>query len=317
MRLNTINSSKTMCTNCGTKVPLDMVARTQDRYRILCKACAQGVECPNCGRIVHNGFCVCLQETNPSNVLPYNATIPFEKRLLPGEPRDTICYGWEIESNINSRTNLESLLGRIDGYRGLILSVHDGTIGGMTEFVTQPMTLNFILANKGILKGLLDMIQHHNGTADIDGNVGGHIHVSREAFDSKSIYKIIKLIEDNNDFFIVVSGFKTIRLLQQARRLNTHAIYQLAKNKYDRDHHSWICLRNADTIEFRMFAGTLDIDKWILNTVLLEALILWANNTPNNDNTPESFFKYVDKELNRRPYTILRRIESVYNSLEA
>lgn len=182
---------------------------------------------------------------------------------------------WDDESGYDT-----SFLGRAKRH---VLDAHDdGSIEGNgfpVEIVTQPLLDN----RKQAIKALCNKIKERGG--NVNKSCGGHIHV-----DAKDLRT--KLDEDG----VEITAIKFLTLFEPAlyaitgkSRLNNAFCVPLYlhhidtkgemydKNGHLFDERYWSInlssLEEHGTLEFRLFAGTLEPDKWIARSAFAEAIV--------------------------------------------
>ncbi len=143
----------------------------------------------------------------------------------------------------------------------IIYAKHDGSLRNGMEFVTHPCTPQFHLSNIDYDK-FFKRVQGLNGKST--ANSGLHIHVNRNFFKGENeIAKIIRFVENNFDTLMLFAcrtdedskwchkyGLKVKELPQ---------IYAEAKSVNEKYRSINLC--PSDTVEFRMFRSTQDVER--------------------------------------------------------
>lgn len=223
--------------------------------------------------------------------------INFPKRTKK-TPKAMRFTGFEIECITekpwNDRENYDRYYSNYDanvlgGAKKFVLNIHDdGSVEGdgfPAEVVTQPLLEN----RKSAIKSLCDSVKKRGGY--VNRSCGGHIHV--DAKDLKS------LLRDEENMVIAV---KFLTLCEPAlyavtgkgrignsfcnplgMELRSEYDYDTNKEedfwddgdlKGDRYHSINFCaLEDHGTLEFRLFAGTLEHEKWIARAAFAEAIV--------------------------------------------
>lgn len=146
----------------------------------------------------------------------------------------------------------------------------DGSLGDGFEIVTHPMSIDYHCSNMPWDK-VLRAAREMGYTSHQAGTCGLHVHVSRKALGetdegrSAVIARILYFIEIHWGEILVFSRRTASQLRQWAKRYGCHRepseVLEYAYAAQDR--YSCVNLANDNTIEFRMFRGTL-----VLNTLL-------------------------------------------------
>ena len=168
---------------------------------------------------------------------------------------------------------------------------HDGSLDYGFEIISQPMTMNYIYEHKEDFKAILKYLddkgyQSHNG-----GRCGLHIHISKKAFgevDSDTLDKNIKKL------LLFTETYKN-ELITFSRRQNFHYcefISSKVKSSYDNmnkdiyyksgevlqglnkriNRYQVVNLENSNTIELRVFRGTLKFETFMATLEFVNSL---------------------------------------------
>jgi len=192
-------------------------------------------------------------------------------------------YGIELEidgageSDINART----LLDIANRDSALVYMKHDGSLEEGFEIVTHPMTLEFHKSSmpwQDVLQKAVEM----GYTSHQARTCGLHIHVNRNALgdtepnQDRAIARILWFFEKNWEELLKFSRRTPRQLERWAAR------YGLKERPMDilyhaKDHSAgrYVCvnLLNSDTIEFRIFRGTLKYNTLIATLELVDRII--------------------------------------------
>nr|WP_325196455.1 amidoligase family protein [uncultured Oscillibacter sp.] len=156
---------------------------------------------------------------------------------------------------------------------------HDGSLNDGFEIVTHPMTLEYHCKEmpwKAVLSKVksLGYLSHQAGTC------GLHIHVSRAAFGHSEaeqdavIARILYFFEKNWEELLKFSRRTPRQLEHWAARYgykeHPKEILDHAKKGYHGGRYSCVNLQNTDTIEFRIFRGTLKLNTLIATLQLVD-----------------------------------------------
>lgn len=147
-----------------------------------------------------------------------------------------------------------------------IYYMNDGSLCNGLEMITQPATYEYHVVNKENYEKLFNIITSHGFKSQSYQNCGLHIHFNKSFFESNLDLYTMNLL------YIIEKFWKEVVLLS---RRNYPSIVKWA-NKYDESpekiventkkqylslsRYRAINLTNTDTIEFRIYRGTLDIN---------------------------------------------------------
>ena len=161
----------------------------------------------------------------------------------------------------------------------MIYCKHDGSLDEGFEIVTHPMALEFHQKEmpwEAVMREAVTMgyRSHQCGTC------GLHVHVSRAAFGSThreqeaGIARVLYFFEKHWEELLKFSRRTPRQLERWAARygLKDHPmdILDHAKKGYGGGRYSCVNLKNSDTIEFRMFRGTLKYNTLLATLQLVD-----------------------------------------------
>lgn len=251
----------------------------------VCKDCADNaVVCHCCGRVTVTPRRVGLFDycpecaRNEAYVECYSHTYaePSDFRSIDGNGDSLGLYlGVELETEDDEQCDRGTwaCLARdaaelSDGHRNFVETKSDSTLSrNGVEIVTMPATPAYHL-NKGFWEKLTELGGERNVTAS--SNCGLHVHVNRSFFgndldeDSTTIERIVSRFKDQ---WVLLSNrecFNWCRILsdEELELFPEDCLRRKRKTAKDNKHcsHSYaINHGNRETIEFRFFAGTMDL----------------------------------------------------------
>ena len=280
-----------ICAHCGEHIYRDDNAG--DEHTPLCQSCYDRhyTSCERCGRIIHvddayyedddEDYPLCYDcHTHASWGKTIQDYYYKPEPLFRGDgPR---YFGVELEideageDNDSARRIMEIANG--NGLENLYCK-HDGSLNDGFELVTHPMTLEYHRNEMPWEKVLqeairLGYVSHQTTTC------GLHVHVNRDAFGASEaeqdavIARILYFFEKNWEELLKFSR-RTPRQLEhwaarygykdQPKELLDHAKKGCHGGRY-----TSVNLTNADTIEFRIFRGTLKYNTLIATLQLVD-----------------------------------------------
>ena len=188
----------------------------------------------------------------------------------------------------------------------------DGSLWGGFEIITQPMSYNFILDNKERFADLFNYLDLRGYTGEDNKSAGLHMHISRENLTDNDIENIVYFIENNLYDIHKLSRrpgdinryacsycFDSIEQYKQAKEIDGDLAYSEVMRLYNKKNYSryhMVNVTNDNTIEFRFFKSTLDIDNFIGSIQFINTLVNMAINGHLKDwHNVEDIVNYTDE----------------------
>ena len=280
-----------ICSHCGERIYWDDNAG--DERTPLCQHCYDRwyQSCSCCGRILHEDdvYYRSRDDDEPLCLTCYNREHDYRtiqdyyykpEPLFRGDgPR---YFGVELEideageDNDSARRIMEIANG--NGLENLYCK-HDGSLDDGFELVTHPMTLEYHMKEMPWAKVLqeairLGYVSHQTTTC------GLHVHVNRDAFGASEaeqdavIARILYFFEKNWEELLKFSRRTPRQLEHWAARYGykdqPKELLDHAKKGSHGGRYTSVNLTNADTIEFRIFRGTLKYNTLIATLQLVD-----------------------------------------------
>ena len=280
-----------LCDCCSTRIRRDD-AEGNDSL-ILCTRCYEDryTTCDECG---------CLIPTNDAyydddSDYPYCESCYQKLKERPihayGYKPDPIFYGsendlymgveLEIDRGGELDENAERLIDIANCSKNHIYCKHDGSLSDGFEIVSHPMTLEYHMSKmnwKEVFEKALEMHYASHNTA----TCGFHIHCSRYAFGEDSyvqdaaIGRVVFFVEKHWNELVRFSRRHADALERWAARYatispTTKETFKKAKDKH-MGRYVAVNLENYETIEFRLFRGTLRYETFIATLQLVSEI---------------------------------------------
>lgn len=288
-----LREATVVCERCGNRLwESDAIC---DDHISLCSHCYERYysSCADCGRIILE---------NDAHYFANDDDEPFcgncyERRERRNVIRDyyfrpdAIFYGigprffgveLEIDEGGEDNRNAAEILG-VANCNGLehAYAKHDGSLNDGIEIVAHPMSLEYHLQEMP-WKSILTKCKALGYTSHKAGTCGLHIHVSRAAF-GKSEYeqdaciaRILFFVEKFWDELLKFSRRTPRQLDRWAARYGFKDqpmdILNHAKKGTHAGRYTCVNLTNTDTIEFRMFRGTLKQNTFVSTLQLVDRI---------------------------------------------
>lgn len=180
--------------------------------------------------------------------------------------------GFELEMERNgSGTRIDTIVDRVSEMWGdFAYCKHDGSLNDGLELVTHPFTLEY--AHKHINWDLLDSIRRDGYRSWNTSTAGMHVHVNRATFTGPAhLFRFAQLIYKNEPTCTSFAG-------RTSSYATFHDGYQkgyLANVVKGRAHGSRgaVNMQNADTVEVRIFKGSLRYQRVLANLEFVNACV--------------------------------------------
>lgn len=276
-----LNSATVVCSRCGERIWRDENAG--DDNTPLCQSCYDRfyLSCSRCGRIIHQDDACYADgdEEDPlcsdcfSQLRSNRAIQDYYYKPTPifyGEGNRFFGVELEIDGGGELDSNAREILSAANGSgQEHLYCKHDGSLDDGFELVTHPMTMDYHLKEMpwgAVLRRAmeLDYFSHQANTC------GLHIHVNRNAFgDTENVQdaciaRILYFFEKNWEELLKFSRRTQHQLERWAARYGYKErpmdILDHAKKGGHGGRYTCVNLQNADTIEFRIFRGTLKLN---------------------------------------------------------
>lgn len=279
----------------------------------VCDYCSDNyVVCEDCGHIVnaddayyHNGCYYCEEcydddddeadyggDINEWNYKP--APTFYESK--DDDDDEYLYMGVELEVDKgNSPRSLASEL--YDDYKEIYCK-HDGSLSCGVEIVSHPCTLKYH-TNELDWKGVMNMALSRDFKSHDAGTCGLHVHVNRDFFGSRKddqdlqIAKIILIVNRFWDSHIVpFTRRRTGDIDQWAKKNNSGRIFKDDTSDEKRrktisgsggSRYVAVNLQNYNTIEFRIFRGTLKYSTFIATLQFVDTICRFAKTISIDD----------------------------------
>lgn len=283
-----------LCSRCGERIYRDDNAGNDDTP--LCQSCYDRYysSCIRCGVPVYNDDAFYAaddgDECEPLCYDCYHHTESGKPIHEYSYKPDPIFYGegdryfgveLEVDGAGELGSNARVLLTAANTQEEHAYCKHDGSLNDGIEFVTHPMTLRYhqdTMPWPGVLHAALDM----GYTSHLARTCGLHVHVNRTAFGDTEqqqdihIARILYFFEKHWEELLKFSRRTESQLRHWAARYGYKEqpmdILDHAKKGCGGERYSSVNLVNRETIEFRIFRGTLKLNTLIATLQLVDKI---------------------------------------------
>ena len=300
----------TVCSCCGDRIYRD--DSQGDGDITLCQHCYEYnyTRCDECGTLIHNDdvyydddsdypYCRdCYEKLQEASIKSYNYK---PEPIFYGSGDLFLGVELEIDKGGEYNDNAEELLAVANRRNEHIYCKHDGSINCGFEIVSHPMSLEYHIDNmnwNGVFEKAISMDYRSHQTS----TCGLHIHVNKSAFGINTeqredvISRIVYFVENHWNELLKFSRRTEININRWASRygISTTAkdTYKNAKDK-NKGRYTAVNLENNDTVEFRLFRGTLRYKTFIAALQLVYEICRFAIELDDKKMEGLSWSKFV------------------------
>ncbi len=301
-----------ICNHCGKVMWKDRAYGDNDI--LICETCFENYysTCEDCGRLLHNDdayyfdesdypYCrQCYDKINSYAIKSYN----YKPELIFYGSGDLfIGVELEIDKGGESNENAKVLLDIANQSWEHIYCKHDGSINDGFEIVSHPMSLDYHINRMNweeVFNEAVSMYYRSHQTS----TCGLHLHVNRSAFgDSEEeqedvISRIVFFVENHWNELMKFSRRSEATMNRWASR---YGISTTAKDTYknakDRCMGRYVAvnIENIDTVEFRLFKGTLCYKTFVATLQLVYEICRFAIQMTDKGMESLSWSEFVSK----------------------
>jgi hypothetical protein len=289
----------TFCTSCECEINRnsdDIRTGADDNY--YCSECFNerfGI-CEDCGEVFYtddlrtresDGYCFCEgcycedEEAGGERLVhdySYRPSPEFKKSKWEKEntedSKSSLFMGLELEVQRSSTekeasSKLVSFLRKEKVEKHYYLK-HDGSVPNGFEIVTHPFTLSY--AHKKMkLNKILKWMKEQKFTSEESGQCGLHVHISKNFFEDLEITKMRLFFKENENKLKEFSGRKGVG--ENYCRFETISTKDILNDSSQSGRYWALNLNSStDTVEIRMFRGTLNAERITAILQFVEAL---------------------------------------------
>lgn len=250
-----------ICEDCGEAVPYDDLTYSSRDCAYYCNDCIE-----NHTTDLIRGY----HDKNPNFA------------FIGGNAQDGVYFGFEIECVPKDWNDIEEV---VEGFeydfknkygessKNFGTFEEDGSLNDGVEFVTFPLDSDNMVPFIANVTNLLK----RNG-ADVDYSCGGHIHITRNEFTKAQLPKMLMFLQNNKRDVIRFSGRDVEEFNRWSKLYWTEYDYideEIALDYIynDTDRYRAINTQNINTIEFRLFDGTLSAYEILANVEFIKVLL--------------------------------------------
>lgn len=262
--------------------------------------------CEECGAIIAPGrnLCYRCREARDKYIDIHDYSYKPEPKFR-GDATNSIIPGYlGVELEVDNGGEDDDIATEVNDFIGYTYCKHDGSLNEGFEIVSDPATLEFHMSSKSGWEAASRYLLDKDYSSHYAKTCGLHVHVSRDAFgetfdeQEAAIARLVFLFEKHWDKLVKFSRRTEGQLLEWAWKYDRvkgesiTKLYEKAKGTYSR--YRAINLTNTNTVEFRMWRGTLNIETFMA-TLQLVALLVKYVTTHTTQQTALSSWKAITK----------------------
>ena len=281
-----LDEQTTVCSCCGERI---YKADNSGTDAIpLCEDCYDNhyERCTHCGALIHrrdtyyrgdDPYCYDCYHTLPAQGI--NDYYFKPEPIFYGTGKRYFGVELEVDEGGESDSNAERVLDIVNSGRELIYCKHDGSLNDGFEIVTHPMTLDFHENNMPWAE-IMEEVKKMGYLSHQAETCGLHVHINRTPFGNTeseqeaAIARVLYFFEKFWEELLKFSRRTQRQLDHWAARYGYKErpkdILGQAKGHNSAGRYTAVNLTNRDTVEFRMFRGTLKYSTLIATLELLD-----------------------------------------------
>jgi len=223
-------------------------------------------------------------------------------------------FGFELEiENVNCLIRNGTFASKVISLKWadkLLYCKEDGSLNNGFEIVSHPFTWGYFKQNRKNFSKLLQMIKDEGFQSFRPGTCGMHVHISKEAFVRKAhLYKFMKFYYDNYDFVFKISQRDEASTQNHCQWgcnkeiFNSNATIQKVYDNYNthNERYTAINLENSESVEVRIFRGTLNESDFFKNIEFCQATFNFTESSGIKDVSSKNFIKFIKNNIKTFP----------------
>lgn len=287
------------CACCGSLCASETYITVDGR---VCRYCYVDnyFQCEGCGEIRHNNayagdghyavYCNdCYSDEKITNLHShsYKPTPRFNGR-------GDLYFGIELECLAPDSVSGEDAVESLPTWA---YAKADSSLSGYgMEIVTHPVSWDFLCGHKNELRSKVFDLKAAGFRSYDTACCGMHVHLSRSAFSGLRLYRFLKLFYESSSLVLLISRRNKSQLSQWASVDTSESIAYKIKNKTNgkSGRYTAVNLKNAETIEIRIFRGTLSETGFWRNLEFVRAAYDYSGVAPTRTISAGNFLKWIE-----------------------
>lgn len=241
---------------------------TDDSNDTMCEICYNDLTtyCEDCDATYLNG-CEYNHDEEDSRLIHDYSYRPDPIFHSSEDENTRLYFGIEVETEVRggdygSRRMAAEFASRLEIERLAYLK-SDGSLECGFEIVSHPMTHNYFMKDASAFWDTITSLKTSYGMMAWGTKTCGlHVHISRAGFNGGSHqHRFLQLVYNNKDFYEVMAGRSSSHWAKFDDIIDPETGIKTFKNKFNRhgsDRYSAVNTNNRNTLEMRIFRGSLN-----------------------------------------------------------
>ena len=283
-------------------------------YYFSCDKCNKTTE-KTLGYETKDGRLLCAECNMRHFVLPYHHLYPKVQFYGNNKGNNVPYMGFELEVDRGGESSkrvaqIMPLMNREEKGEIFAYCSHDGSIDNGFEIITQPATMEYHNSIKDVYNRTIQKLKSMGYVSHETYTCGLHVHINRNFFppdlEPKALRNLVIMFNRFWNELCVYARRPEWRSARYAKHLPVESFeideYLHRANKSGQ--HSWhyyaLNIANQDTIEFRMFRGTLNVDTILATLQLVNNMAVLASKMSAEDVNRMKFDELITTKTQRK-----------------
>mgnify|MGYP004451524053 CR=1 FL=1 len=240
---------------------------------------------------------------------------------------DGVSESTALKLRANGLASVVNMIGNTNGMNSLYYVKEDGSLDIGAEIVSHPFSWRFWKRyGYDIYDTLFDVIKKAGYFSQETSTCGMHIHYTKNALSELTLYKMLLMVYMESDFMTLISqreesgladwcSVKPSSILgyncpdisdSRYKKKVMQGLRYVARHKRAEDGTRGTALNiTSQTVEMRLFKGTINIMTFAKNIEFLRSLIMFCRESSisdvENKNRVKTFIHYLDNNQTRYP----------------
>lgn len=214
----------------------------------------------------------------------------------------------EVAHEINKILNEDETIGKMAHFE------NDGSLNNGFEIITNPMTMKWLYEHENIFKEELAKLEELGAKSHDTKTCGLHVHFSRKDFDNDSTSRLVYLFEKFKNELIKFSRRSSESIDRWCSFCNFYelSLDYIKNNMGNFNRYKAVNLNNTNTIEIRLFKGTLKFETYMASIELVNNVMGIAR-AKNNIEIQDVTFNDILKWRNTKYLLDYAKSKGLYN----
>jgi hypothetical protein len=325
--------TKFKCDGCGHDLAEDGSNAMLHDGKVYCRHCYDRMfaYCPRCDKRFpvtpeNPEEKLCPNCRKREVILPYHHYQPPLKFYGDDKNGSVPFMGIELEvdNGGHSDENAKRLVRMVNKpNENFVYCSHDSSIHDGFEIITQPATYEYHSSIKNIYKEAFQMLKQNRYLSHDTETCGMHIHFNRTFFgenESKCLKRLYVMIDKFWKELVIFSRRNVYKMERYSKKTEIRDVDSVirtvnrqggtsTRDRYHEYHYYALNITNPNTIEIRMYRGTLNINTFIATIQLTNNMVIAAKNKTMQEVQQMKFDELLDGKILRKYWNRRKAIE--------